>query len=213
MQATEKANRETQRAAAYESLHYACLQAVEILKPTTIKSGKNTIVNIDVLNAETLGNYQFRQTTAEISVTVDINDTGSMLSIKGNISVKSETFAYTFALDNIEQLYKKLAKVLPEYRNTYDIERFETETETETETPDNWLYCATITDKKDFKAVAKYANEYDQLCPAMHHVHINETHGETCGQRLPYIDRATNRSGAVGNDTTGRAKVYSRLET
>lgn len=172
MQTTDKAIREAQRNAAYESLHYACLQAIEILKPTIIKEKRREKVNIDVLNAETLANYQFKKTTVEISVIVDINDRWSMLSITGSVYIKSEIFAYTFALDNIEQLYKKLKKVLPEYRNTYDIERLGEET------AENWQYCATIADKKEFKSVAGYINKKNDLCPNMQHIYISSEYGE-----------------------------------
>lgn len=172
MQATDKATREAQRNAAYESLHYACLQVIEILKPTIIKEKRREIVNIDVLNAETLAKYQFKETAAEISVNVDIDDTEAMLSIRGSVCIKSEIFAYTFALDNIEQLYNKLKKVLPEYRNTYEIERIETETH------ENWQYCATISDKKEFKAVAAYIDKKNDLHPNMQHIYISSEYGE-----------------------------------
>ena len=173
MQATEKANREAQRAAAYESLHYACLQAIEILKPA------NGIV--DYINLAKLLNYQLQCENIAISYE-NINDwipsNSRHHEIKdkyidnNTLQFKSDFFAYSFDPAEIDTLYKKLAKALPKYQHTYELQFFGDET------PENWLYCATITDKKEFKAVSKYANEYDQLRPAMHHIHINATHGE-----------------------------------
>ena len=168
MQATDKVIREAQRNAAYESLHYACLQAIEILKP------KNGIV--DNINLAKLLNYQLKCDNVAISYE-NINDwipsNSRHPEIKdkyidnNTLQFKSDFFAYSFDPAEIDTLYKKLAKALPKYQHTYELQFFSDAN------TDSWLYCATITDKKEFKALTTYIDKKDELRPNLQHVFID----------------------------------------